>query len=43
MRVYDKMSWIDVSVELDENKDRTTYSKKYKKYLENSHNSPMPH
>lgn len=41
MRVYEKLNWIDNVAELDIDKDRTTYSKKFKKYLENSHNSPM--
>jgi hypothetical protein len=30
MRVYEKMNWIDIAAEIDEDKDRTTYSKKYK-------------
>jgi hypothetical protein len=41
MRVYDKMGWIEIATELDEDKDRTTYSKKFKIYIENSHNSPI--
>lgn len=43
MRVYCKMGWIDIAAELDEDKDRTTYSKRYKNYIENSHNSPISH
>lgn len=41
MRVYEKAGWIEISVELDEDKDRTTYSKRYKNYINNSHNSPI--
>lgn len=41
MRVYEGMKWTDIATEIDDNKDRTTYSKKFKKYLENSHNSPI--
>jgi hypothetical protein len=41
MRVYERMKWIDIAEEFSEGKDRTTYSKKYKKYLENSHVSPI--
>jgi hypothetical protein len=41
MRVYEKMKWMDIAIELDEDKDRTTYSKKFKNYIENSHNSPI--
>lgn len=43
MRVYDKMGWIEIAAELDEDKDRTTYSKRFKNYIENSHNSPISH
>lgn len=43
MRVYEKMSWMDIAVELDEDKDRTTYSKRFKNYIENSHCSPISH
>jgi uncharacterized protein (UPF0335 family) len=41
MRVYDKMNWIDIAVELGEDRDRTTYSKKFRNYIENSHDSPI--
>ena len=41
LRVYEKMSWIEIAVELDEDKDRTTYSKKFKNYLDSSHVSPI--
>lgn len=41
MRVYDGMKWNDIAVEIDDDKDRTTYSKKFKNYIENSRNSPI--
>jgi hypothetical protein len=41
MRVYENMNWIDIAAEIDIDKDRTTYSKKFKKYIENSHDSPI--
>ncbi|WP_455715347.1 hypothetical protein [Anaerosporobacter sp.] len=41
MRVYEGMKWIDIAADLSEEKDRTTYSKKFKKFLENSRNSPI--
>lgn len=40
MRVYEGMKWIDIAAELSEEKDRTTYAKKFRKFLENSLNSP---
>lgn len=43
MRVYERMKWVDIAAELNEDKDRTTYSKKYKKYLKKSHISPISH
>lgn len=41
MRVYEGMKWIDIAADLSEVKDRTTYAKKFKKFLENSRNSPI--
>lgn len=41
MRVYEGMKWIDIAADLSEEKDRTTYAKKFKKFLENSHDSPI--
>lgn len=41
MRVYEGMKWIDIAADLSEEKDRTTYAKKFKKSLENSRNSPL--
>lgn len=41
MRVYEGMKWIDIAADLSEEKDRTTYAKKFKKFLENSRNSPI--
>jgi hypothetical protein len=41
MRVYEKMGWVDIAAELDEDKNRTTYSRKFKKYIENAHNAPI--
>ncbi|WMJ88883.1 hypothetical protein [Anaerocolumna sp. MB42-C2] len=41
MRVYEKMGWIEIATELDEDKDRTTYSKRFRSYIINSHNSPI--
>jgi hypothetical protein len=43
MKVFDKMDWVEIATELNEDKDRTTYSKRYKKYIEDSHNSPSSH
>lgn len=48
LRVYKEMNWVDIAAELSnmsgegeiyKERDRTTYSKKFKKYLINSHNS----
>ncbi len=39
MRVYEKMKWVDIAAELDG--DRTTYAKKFKKYINNSRDSPI--
>lgn len=33
MRVYDRMGWIEIAAKLDEDKDRTTYSKNIKNIL----------
>jgi hypothetical protein len=41
MRVYERMGWIEIAAEFDEDKSRTTYSRKFKKYLENAHNAPI--
>lgn len=41
MRVYEGMKWIDIAAELGEDKARTTYSRKFKNYLENAHNAPL--
>ena len=43
MRIYDKMNWINIAVELDEDKNRTTYSRKFRKYIENAQNAPIAH
>ncbi|WP_455715419.1 hypothetical protein [Anaerosporobacter sp.] len=39
MRVYEGKTWYDIAAELGEDKTRTTYSRKLKKYLENAHNA----
>lgn len=39
LRVYERMSWVDIAAEMDEDKNRTTYSKKFRKYIENAHNA----
>lgn len=41
MRVYEGKTWIDIAAELSDKKDRTTYAKKFKKFIENSHYSPI--
>lgn len=43
MRVYEKMNWVEIAAELDEDKSRTTYSRKFKKYIKNAHNAPIAH
>lgn len=39
LRVYERMGWMDIAAEMEE-RDRTTYSKRFKNYLINSRNSP---
>ena len=41
MRVYDGMKWIEIAEEIGDDKNRTTYARKFRKYLENAHNAPI--
>lgn len=43
LRVYEGMKWPDIAAEIDDGKDRTTYSKKFNNYLKNSRISPISH
>ena len=43
LRVYERMGWIEIAAELDEDKNRTTYSRKFRKYIENAQNAPIAH